>query len=107
MTCGVRLDVPEGMRAAALGFAGGLPDEEPLPDTVTCEQGKHDQGEHAAFLRELFDGTAVWVTWEGDDIKVQPSTYCQSLHPSKRRSFTPDDMCWLPDAHRGGHTWQR
>ncbi|MET9830705.1 hypothetical protein ABZ078_15610 [Streptomyces sp. NPDC006385] len=106
MTCGARLDVPEGMRAAALEVAGGLPDEAPLPVSVTCELDKRDHGEHAARLRKLFDG-AVWVMWEGDDITVRPIAYCASLRPSLGGIPLSDALCWLPDAHRGGHTWER
>jgi hypothetical protein len=91
------LDVPEGIRATALNFTVGLPGEGPLPVSVSCELDKHDQGEHAGRLRELFDG-AVWVTWAGDEIKVQPLAYCDSFR---------SPLCWLPDAHLGGHTWER
>lgn len=106
MTCGTWLDVPEGMRAAALGFGVGLPDEAPLPDSVACELDKHDHGEHTARLRELFDG-AVWVTWEGDDIKVQSISYCATFSPPQGGNPASIALCWLHDAHRGGHTWER
>ncbi|KUO04281.1 hypothetical protein AQJ67_11050 [Streptomyces caeruleatus] len=105
MTCGECLDVSEGMRATALDFPGGLPDEAPLPDSATCELGQHEHGEHTARLRELFDG-AVWVTWEGGDIKVRPITYCQSFRSSDGGVPLSDALCWLPDAHRGRHTWE-
>ncbi|MDO0912303.1 hypothetical protein QQM39_16055 [Streptomyces sp. DT2A-34] len=106
MTCGVWLDVPEEMRAAALDVVGGLWDEAPLPVSVTCELDKHDHGEHAARLRNLFEG-AVWVMWAGDDITVRPLAYCESFRPSKGGISLSEALCWLPDAHRGGHTWER
>lgn len=106
MTCGTWLDVPGGMRAAALDFAGGLPDEVPVPVSVTCEFDKHDHGEHAARVRELFEG-AVWVMWEGDGITVRPIAYCESSRPSQEGIPASDALCWLPDVHRGGHTWER
>ncbi|MDO0914341.1 hypothetical protein QQM39_26975 [Streptomyces sp. DT2A-34] len=106
MRCGTSLEVPAGMRAAALGLAVGLPGEGPLPVSVSCELDKHDQGEHAARLRELFDG-AVWVMWEGDEIKVQPIAYCESFRSSHVGISMSSALCWLPDAHLGGHTWER
>lgn len=107
MTCGTWLDVPEGMSAAALDFAGGLPGEAPLPVSVSCELDKHEHDEHAARLRELFDGAAVWVTCEGDVIKVQSIAYCESFRLSHGGIPLSDALCWLPDAHRGSHTWER
>lgn len=107
VTCGTWLEMPGGMRAAALNFGVGLPGEPPLPVSVSCELDKHDQGEHAARLRELFEGAAVWVMWEGDETKVQPMTYCESFRPLHGGISLSDALCWLPDAHRGGHTWER
>ncbi|WP_369171007.1 hypothetical protein AB5J49_25585 [Streptomyces sp. R28] len=107
MTCGTRLDVPEGMRAAALDVAGGVSDDAaPLPGSVACELGKHDHREHIGRLRELFGG-AVWVMWEGEDITVRPLAYCESSRPSQDGISLSDALCWLPDSHRGGHTWER
>ncbi|MFE7273716.1 hypothetical protein [Streptomyces sp. NPDC057623] len=106
MTCGTGLDVPEGMRAAALEFADGLPDEAPLPVSVACELDKHDDGEHVARLRNLNEG-AVWVMWEGDGITVQPIADCESYRPSQDGSSVAGALCGLPAAHRGGHTWER
>jgi hypothetical protein len=105
MTCGTGLDVPAGMRAAALDFVVGLPGEGPLPVSVSCELDQHGHGEHAARLRELFDG-AVWVMWEGGDIKVRRIAYCGSFR-SPDEGISSGALCWLPDAHRGRHTWER
>lgn len=106
MTCGTRLDVPEGMRAGASDIAGCLPDEAPLPDSVTCGLDKHDHGEHVARLRGLFEG-AVWVTWADDDVTVRLIAYCESFRQSPGGTALFDALCWLPDAHGGGHTWER
>ncbi|MGW1615408.1 hypothetical protein ACWCQZ_39360 [Streptomyces sp. NPDC002285] len=85
---------------------GGLPDEAPLPDSVTCGLDKHDGGGHVARLRGLFEG-AVWVMWDGGDVMVRPLAYCESFRRSPGGTGLFDALCWLPDAHRGGHTWER
>lgn len=109
MTCDKRLDVPEGMRAAALDFPSNVPDGAdgvPLPDEVRCELDKHPHGEHVALIRDLGEGACVWITWSGDDgadIKVQTRDTCTSSSPSSGG----DLVCWLPEAHRGGHSWER
>ncbi|WP_189950105.1 hypothetical protein [Streptomyces alanosinicus] len=113
MTCDKRLDVPEGMRKAALDFPSELPFEgdDPLPEDVTCELDKHPFGDHVALLRDLGNEFIVWVTWkadgldaDADDIKVQQRAVCKSESPSPDGE---DLRCWLPEAHRGGHAWER
>jgi hypothetical protein len=104
MRCGRTLHVPEAIRAAALDFPHGLPDDAPLPSHVLCELDQHPRAEHAALLRDLdpdADGGAVWVTWEPDEIKVRRLEYCASRSPSRQ------DQCWLHHRHQGDHTWKR
>jgi len=109
MTCDKRLDVPEGMRAAALDFPSNLPVGAGgvlLPDEVRCELDKHPYGEHVALMRDLGEGACVWITWNGDggaDFKVQRRDTCTSSSPSSGEELP----CWLPAAHRGGHSWER
>lgn len=104
--CGTTLDVPDGMRDAALAFPNNRTREDTVPDGVTCELDKHRYGDHVALLLDLGPNTAdgaVWVTWgaDGSDVKVQHMAYCPSKSPSK------EDACWLHAQHRGGHSWER
>lgn len=106
MECGALLDVPEGMRDAALGMTASATTRDAFPEFVKCELDPHRYGEHAAPLWDIDpaenDG-AIWIAWgaNGSDITVQIRSYCPSKSPSK------EDACWLHDTHRGGHTWER
>ena len=104
--CGAALAVPEGMRNAALEMASNATTRDMAREYVSCELDSHRYGDHGALLLDLEaeqgDGD-VWVTWDADgsDIAVRIRPYCPSKSPSK------EDACWLYDAHRGGHTWER
>ena len=104
--CNIALDVPDGMREAALAFPNSRSNDSTVPDSVACELYKHPHGDHVALLLDLGpkdeDG-AAWITWrtDGSDITVQHKPYCASKSPSG------NDLCWLPAQHRGGCSWER
>ncbi|MEX3103741.1 MULTISPECIES: hypothetical protein [unclassified Streptomyces] len=104
MLCSTTLVVPDELKEAALNYPDGRPDEEPIPDYVTCELDKHKYGTHTCLLRDLSAKASgsVWITWsDPQNVKVEQLPYCVSRGPEK------GDACWLTEGHRGGHSWER
>jgi hypothetical protein len=104
--CRASLDVPEGMRTAALEMAATTAAADAIPESVGCVLDPHRYGDHVALLLDLApeknDGD-VWIAWSADstDVTVQIRSYCAAESPSK------GDFCWLHEKHRGGHAWER